>query len=273
MAEQEPIIIKKVKGKGGGHHGGAWKVAYADFVTALVALFIVLWIIGQSEEVKKAVEAYFNDPVGFSKAAASRGLMPGQEGVVKDSGISKKIVTKAIAPKLKKYSPAEKRQQAREAAREKLENALQGMPLAEKLKDQIRVELYEDKSPGKGDQSGIRVEFQDKEGVEFFKTGSSSPSPEFREILDVLTKELQDMPSNLVVEGYTDSRPFVGRQDYTNWNLSCDRADAVRKILENEGLGKDRVKEIRGYADNRLADPEHPESARNRRVSVLIMMK
>ncbi len=265
--QQQPIIIKRIKKSAEGGHSSAWKVAYADFMSAMLALFIVLWILGQSDAVKQAVAAYFIDPIAFKAQQASPGALNGEPSVLAGTP---KIERKIIPPEEKPPSDLEKRS---EEARETLENALQSLPLAEKFKDQIKVEIIKTQNPGETEHVGVRVQFQDRENKEFFKTGSETPTPEFVELLQAMTRELTNIPSSIVVEGYADSRPYTNRTNYSNWNLSFDRANSVRKIMVDQGLDTNRMAEIRGYGDRQLADPAHPESPRNRRVSVVLLMK
>ncbi|MBF0396064.1 MAG: flagellar motor protein MotB [Desulfobacterales bacterium] len=247
MAEKhEEIIIKKIiKKGGGGHHGGAWKVAYADFVSALVCLFIVLWIMGQSENVKSSVAAYFNNPIGDTESSANQDISDQKE----DDAF---VLT---------------------ATKEKIEKALQALPFAEKIIDQIKVELLEESGLGEVKKKAVRVEFKDTEGIEFFKSGSEAPTPEFKNLLSAVVKELVNLPCRVTIEGYTDAKPILNKGDFSNWNLSFSRANEVRKMMMVEGLNPHQIMEIRSYADNRLAEPGNPESPRNRRVSLLILLK
>jgi chemotaxis protein MotB len=224
--EVQPIIIKK-KIVHGGHHGGAWKVAYADFVTAMMALFIVLWLMGSSEPVKKAVAGYFRDPSG---KAADKGT--GQGGVGENISIRKDDMGKL---------------------KEKLESAMKQSPELEKLKSQVQMTVTGE---------GLRI---------FFETGSSQPSGTGKDMLDMLARELGKMQNRLLIEGHTDSQPFAASaRAYSNWELSADRANSARKLMQEGGLSKDQVAEVRGFADQRLRKPEDPKSASNRRVSIVV---
>jgi len=225
------------------HHGGAWKVAYADFVTALLALFIVLWVMGQDDKVKEAVQAYFRDPTGYSKV----GGVPFSVG---------KGAT--ISPADGAVKAAAERKMEEDLA--KLEEMLEETAELSKFSDQIVFELTDE---------GIRMEFRDAPKFSFFRIGSAQVSPELEEIFRILTPEVVRMNYPVVIEGHTDDRPY-GTKDYTNWELSADRANAIRRTMLYYGLLKERVSEVRSYASTRLLKPAEPLAEENRRVSILL---
>jgi chemotaxis protein MotB len=233
--DAQPIIIKK-KVVHGGHHGGAWKVAYADFVTAMMALFIVLWLMGSSEPVKKAVAGYFRDPAGKATEKGS-----GHGGVGENISSRKDDMGKL---------------------KEKLESAMKQSPELEKLKSQVQMTVTGE---------GLRVELLESEIGTFFEKGSSHPSGAGKNMLDLLASELGKMPNRLLIEGHTDSQPFAtSAGGYSNWELSADRANSARKLMQEGGLKADQVAEVRGFADQRLRKPEDPTNASNRRVSIVV---
>jgi len=230
-----PIIIKKKSGDHGGHHGGAWKVAYADFVTAMMALFIVLWLLNSSKQVQEAVGGYFKDPTGTSKKVGSN-LM--------GSGESFQL-SKEDMPKLK----------------EELQMAIRQVTNFEKLKKQIDMTVTAE---------GLRIELLESESGTFFERGDAVPSANGRELLLALAHELDKLPNKISIEGHTDSKPYAGKGSYTNWELSADRANAARRLMQANGVRPDQVSQVRGYADQRLRKPEAPEDASNRRISVIV---
>ncbi|MCE1245551.1 MAG: OmpA family protein [Firmicutes bacterium] len=252
--KSQPIIIKKVKKGGhGGHHGGAWKVAYADFVTAMMALFIVLWIVGQSEKVKVAISMYFKDPEKF-------------EEKVKDGTIVLPVSTGTPSPMpsgnlmLMKTEKDDTEQLKKEA--ENLEKMVTSDPDLKKFKDQIEIKITDE---------GLRIELFEKSsgnGV-YFDLSSAKLKPEAEKLLNKLAGELKKLPNDISVEGHTDARQFI-TQTYTNWELSADRANAARRILLNGGIAKKQLSEIRGYADQKLRNPDSPNDFSNRRVSILL---
>ncbi|MFM2125599.1 MAG: hypothetical protein RL328_2050 [Acidobacteriota bacterium] len=237
MSDQNtaPIIIIKKKGGHGGHHGGAWKVAYADFVTAMMALFIVLWLLNSSAQVKDAISAYFNDPSGTGKERGSSSVGAGES----------LALNKDDMPNLK----------------EKLEQALKQSPDFEKLKDNVKMSVTGD---------GLRVEMLESEKGMFFQSGSPAPSDTGKELIVLLAQELGKLPNDLLIEGHTDSKPFGANAEYTNWELSSDRANAARRLMEMSGLRPGQVVQVRGFADHNLREPDKPGAASNRRVSVIV---
>jgi len=229
-----PIIIKKVSGHGG-HHGGAWKVAYADFVTAMMALFIVLWLMGASEPVKKSVAGYFRDPSG-KKAETGNG----QGGVGENISLGKQDMNQL---------------------KQKLEAAMKQAPELEKLKDQVQMTVTGE---------GLRIELLESEVGTFFESGSAHPTESGIEMLNMLASQLGKMSNKLLIEGHTDARPYASSQEYSNWELSTDRANSARKLMQQSGVRPDQVTEVRGYADQRLRKPDDPNGASNRRVSIVV---
>ena len=230
-----PIIIIKKKGGHGGHHGGAWKVAYADFVTAMMALFIVLWLMNTSEKVQKSISAYFRDPSGSAQQTGSAMAGTGETVSVSKDDMSK--------------------------LKDKLEAAVKKSPEFEKLKDHIQMTVTGE---------GLRIELLETERGMFFDSGSAKPTESGRELLERLAAELGKMPNNLLIEGHTDSRPFGGQRGYSNWELSTDRANSARRLMEENGTRDHQIVQVRGFADQNLRDKDAPEAASNRRISVIV---
>jgi len=229
-----PIIIIKKKGGHGGHHGGAWKVAYADFVTAMMALFIVLWLLSSSDDVKKAVAGYFRDPKGHGKQLGSAMGGSGESLTLSKTNMS--------------------------ALKDKLEQAMKQSPQFEKLKDYVQMTVTGE---------GLRIELLETEKGMFFATGQPEPTATGRELLINLAGELGKMKNSILVEGHTDSKQYQGAQ-YSNWELSADRANSARKIMQENGMRADQVTQVRGFADQQLRIPEKPEDPSNRRVSIIV---
>ena len=231
-----PIIIIKKKGGHGGHHGGAWKVAYADFVTAMMALFIVLWLLNTSQDTQKLIGGYFADPTGKGKDMGT-GLHGSGDTV---------NLKKDDMPKLK----------------EQIERALKKMPQFQALKNQVRLIVTGE---------GLRIELLENEAGIFFESGRAEPTERCRDLLALMAAQLGTLPNKLLIEGHTDSRPFNGERNYTNWELSVDRANAARRFMQNDGLKEDQVAQVRGFADQTLLIPQDPPNALNRRVSVIVL--
>jgi chemotaxis protein MotB len=229
-------IIKKKKAGHAGHHGGAWKVAYADFVTAMMALFIVLWLMSADEKVKEAISAFFNNPTG-----------PGTQTGSAAAGAGNAIqLTKDDMAKLK----------------EKMEQALKTMPNFRDMKEHVEMTITAD---------GLRIELLETEAGMFFESGRPMPSASGAELLTRLAEELGRLPNHLLIEGHTDAKPYVTKDGaYSNWELSTDRANASRRLMEAHGIRSDQVAQVRGYADRQLRHPDDPQSASNRRISVIV---
>ena len=236
ISAQPIIIIRKRKGGHGRHHGGAWKVAYADFVTAMMALFIVLWLLSSSEQVQKAVGGYFTDPKGHGKELGN-----GLHGV----GSESLSVHKDDMNKLK----------------EKLEQAVKDSGSLEKIKEHVVITVTGE---------GLRVELIEGEKGTFFESGSPVPSDYGRTLMGALAAEIGKLPNKVTMEGHTDSKPFTSRTEYSNWELSADRANAARRWMQDHGMRLDQVTQVRGFADQSLRDPAHPDSASNRRITLII---
>ena len=235
-AKTQPIIVIKKKGGHGGHHGGAWKVAYADFVTAMMSLFIVLWLMGSSEKVKKAVAGYFNDPKGTANLLGT---------TMSGDGIA---VTTKINDNMKKL-------------KEKLEEEIKERKELEKLSKQIEITITPE---------GLRIELiEDKNGT-FYQLGSAHLSDSGQELLALLAGELKTLPNALLIEGHTDSTPYSTDNSYTNWELSADRANSARRLLQQDGVRGNQVTQVRGYADQLLHVKSNPYDPSNRRISILV---
>jgi len=230
-----PIIIVKKKVQHAAHHGGAWKVAYADFVTAMMALFIVLWLMTSSAKVRKAISSYFRDPSGSGQQSGSAQAGTGES----------MTVTKDKMQTLK----------------EDLQQAMKRSPEFEKLKDYVQMSVTGE---------GLRIELLESEQGMFFQSGKPSPSDLGEEMIIRMAEQLGQLPNQLLIEGHTDAKPFGKSADYSNWELSTDRANAARRIMETHGLRPGQVLQVRGFADQNLRDAANPEAASNRRVSVIV---
>lgn len=233
--DKEPIIIIKKKGKlHGGHHGGAWKVAYADFVTALMSLFIVLWLMNSSKEIQEAVGGYFRDPYGAAKKVG-HDIGAGDKPLVKKEDLNK--------------------------LKDEMMKAMAKSPDFEKLKSQIEIKVTPE---------GLRIELMESPKGTFFELGKSTPTPALVSILTILSGETGKLPNPVSIEGHTDSKPYSDSTTYGNWELSTDRANAARRLMEAHGLRNGQVVQVRGFADRKLRKPDQPFDASNRRISVLI---
>ena len=232
-AKTQPIVIKRQAGHGG-HHGGAWKVAYADFVTAMMALFIVLWLMNSSKPIQEAISGYFKDPAGTGKLTGIKTLpQPSKE------------ITKQSLDKVKT----------------ELEKAIRQVANFDKLKSQIQLTVTPE---------GLRIELLETKNGTFFDSGKPDPNGNGRELLMTIAEELGKAPNKISVDGHTDAQPFSGGANYTNWELSVDRANASRRIMQQHGLRPDQVAQVRGFADQQPRNAEDPSDPANRRISILV---
>jgi chemotaxis protein MotB len=235
MDNTRPIIILKKKGGHGGHHGGAWKVAYADFVTAMMALFIVLWLLNSSKQVQEAVGGYFKDPTGKSHKVGSNMMGAGENFVL----------TRDNMPKLK----------------EQLQYAVKQMADFEKLKSHIEMTVTTE---------GLRIELSESATGTFFDSGKAVLNSDGSAMLVTLAQQLGKLPNKLSIEGHTDSQPYAPTAAYTNWELSADRANAARRVMQANGVRPDQVTQVRGFADQRLRKSDSPLDPSNRRISLIV---
>jgi len=235
-AKAQPIIVIKKTGGHGGHHGGAWKVAYADFVTAMMSLFIVLWLMGSSDKVKRAVAGYFNDPKGTGSQLGTTMTGTGETVSTLENEQMKKL-------------------------KEKLEAEIKAKKELEKLSKQIEITITAE---------GLRIELiEDKNGV-FYQSGSPQLSASGQELLNLLAGELKTLPNSLLIEGHTDATQYSTDANYSNWELSADRANSARRLLQQGGVRGDQVSQVRGYADQFLRVKSNPYDPSNRRISILV---
>ncbi len=256
MSDTPVIRIVKKKHVHAAHHGGSWKVAYADFVTAMMAFFLVMWIISMDQSTREQIQNYFNDPAsasnspaGISKLAAggTSAIAAGSKGLM--SGKAWGSTAKA----------AQKERLAQ--VRESLQKELAHRPDLARLKEHVSLDLT---------RRGLVIELIEASDSLFFQSGSAELSPETRSLLAIIARELGKVPNSIVIDGHTDSVPYSGRANYSNWELSADRANAARRAMESMGLKLHQVVEVRGYADSQLRDPRHPTDASNRRVSIMV---
>jgi len=215
--------------------GGAWKVAYADFVTALMALFIVLWLMNSSAAVKQSVSGYFKDPRGYTHKL---GAGPANAGESLTANVNQ--------------------------IRKQIEEALRQMPEFHKLRNNVSFSVTGE---------GLRIDLLETQQGLFFVSGSPTPTPAGEHTLALLATEIGKMPNPVVIEGHTDSRPFRDANPasgYSNWELATDRANAARRLLHAYGMPPRQVVEVRGFADQKPLVPQAPDDPRNRRISVVV---
>jgi chemotaxis protein MotB len=249
------IIIRKPRRQAhAAAHGGAWKVAYADFVTAMMAFFLVMWLVAQSQGVRQAVAGYFKEP-GIFDYQKSNGPIPGGNFQLDP----KPVPRLKDSPEGSVVTAKDHESLAKTAGR--LKDLLGQMPEMKKLQRQIEIQMTTD---------GLRIELLEAGDATFFDTGSAALKTDTVTILATIARELGRLQNNVVLEGHTDSRPYSTSDGYTNWELSADRANAARRIMERNGLHPHQVKGVRGYADTWLRVGDKPLDPRNRRVSIIV---
>jgi chemotaxis protein MotB len=271
----QPIIIKRVKKGGHAAHGGAWKIAYADFVTAMMAFFLLMWLLGSvSEGDKKGIADYFNTPLKVALLSAGSGsgdsshvIKGGGKDLTRTTGQVKNGDVQAERNTVNLQAlKAEHRRQEMErlkGLKDKVEDVLASNPKLAAMKSQIRLDMIRD---------GLRIQIVDENGRPMFDSGSALVKPYMRELLAELGKVLAEVPNRLTLEGHTDATPFgAGERGYSNWELSSDRANASRRELIYGGLPEDRVMRVQGLASISLFDSGEPHSPVNRRISIIVM--
>lgn len=271
--DDSTIIIKKIKKGGDGHHGGAWKVAYADFVTAMMAFFLLLWLLAStSESQKEGIAEYFTPTVGLRDSMGigfEGGESPNQEGIKKDDSSPLSIVQNASpkgqSPEKDKQTLIEADQESQlfEQAREELKKAFEEDPSLRAFKDQIIVEQTPE---------GLKIDVQDSDKKPMFISGSAQMSDFGKLVMEKLANIIEKMPNYISVTGHTDAEKLAARNGtYTNWELSADRANSARRELVRTGMEDERVGKVQGLAATDLLLPEEPMSERNRRITIILL--
>jgi chemotaxis protein MotB len=270
----QPIIIKKVKKGGHAAHGGAWKIAYADFVTAMMAFFLLMWLLGSTTEGdKKGIAEYFQSPLkvamlGGSGSGDSSSVVRGggkdltrETGQVKEGESAAKRASYTLRALKEEQRKAEKARL--EQLKTKVEEVLAENPKLAALGGQIRLDMTKE---------GLRIQIVDEGNRPMFDSGSAVVKPYMRELLRELGDVLTEVPNRLTVEGHTDAQAFSGGdRGYSNWELSADRANASRRELVAGGLSEARMLRVQGLAASKLLDAKDPNGALNRRISIIVM--
>jgi chemotaxis protein MotB len=251
VAEQ-PIIVKKKIIQGHAHHGGSWKVAYADFVTAMMAFFLVMWLLSMSDEVRDKIQGYFNDPLGFTNATPKSKVILTMEGSTKP----KPSVT---ATKGKNGNPFTGEQRTLEAVKDKISRLLTETSMKDLAKD-IRLSMT---------REGLLIQFIEAKGAVFFESGSSQIRPEALKVVAKIAPVLTASKHLMEIQGHTDAQPFGGKIN-GNWALSNERALTLQEALETDQVPDSQFSGVRAFAATHLLDPAHPLSYMNRRVTILL---
>lgn len=292
----QPIIVKKIK-KGGGHHGGAWKVAYADFVTAMMAFFLLLWLLNVStDEQRNAISSYFDPshPVVSQTTSGAGGVLGGlsvapegamvstvqpisatdprgsstnnksskkQGGTEKGEGKGQQTAAEQAIEKAKEEL-RKKEEDRLKKAEEALKKAINDNPELAEMKDNIMIDMTPE---------GLRIQVIDKDGKPMFASGSARMYEKTQKLLTKVGEIIQKEPNELSIRGHTDSVPYGPGADYTNWELSADRANSSRRVLLDSGMPAERINNVVGKADTEHLIPDDPRNASNRRISIILL--
>lgn len=268
------IIIKKIKKGGAGHHGGAWKVAFADFVTAMMAFFMLMWLLGSTtQEQRSAISNYFIDPTappgdGPGGHSANPVDLPGTNGILDGQGPSPFQGAAENAERPSEEKAEELARQAEkerlESLRDELEKAIAANETLAPFKDQLLLDITNE---------GLRIQIVDKENRAMFAQGSPVLENYAKQILHEIVKVINEVPNRISISGHTDQTPYVSKNGYSNWELSADRANAARRELLAGGLSETKIGRVVGLSSSVLFDQQNPFSPINRRISIIVMNK
>jgi chemotaxis protein MotB len=270
----QPIIIKKIKKGGHGHHGGAWKIAYADFVTAMMAFFLLMWLLGSTTKGDlRGIADYFNSPLQVAMAGGSGSgdsssvLRGGGEDLTRTVGQVKRgssdgekrtYTVKAMAADMQRIADEEAK-----LTKKRIEQSLERNPRLRDVKNQVKMDVTSD---------GLRIQIVDDKNRPMFDSGSTVVKPYMRELLNEIAKVLNDVDSKVTLSGHTDSSPFsAGDRGYSNWELSTDRANASRRELVAGGIAENKILRVVGLAAMVPYEPANPDAPINRRISIVVM--
>jgi chemotaxis protein MotB len=272
---QKPIIVKRIKKGGHGHHGGAWKIAYADFVTAMMAFFLLMWLLGSTAKGDmQGIAEYFKTPLkvamqgGSAAGMSSSILQGGGQDLTRRNGEVKRgdVVAdkKNVDLKAAKAAVEQAEQQRLQQLKQRIEQTITANPLLRKYKDQLLLDITTE---------GLRIQIVDEKNRPMFPGGSAELQPYTRDILDVLGLVLNDVPNRIGLSGHTDSTPYMTASGYSNWELSADRANASRRELVRGGMSDEKVLRVVGLGAAVHLDRKDPFNPINRRISILVMNK
>ncbi|GGI99871.1 flagellar motor protein MotB [Halopseudomonas pertucinogena] len=274
MSSDQPIIVKRVSRRAGAHHGGSWKIAFADFAIAMMAFFLVMWLVTvATPEQLKMVSAYFKDPINFDGGSPhpidlGGSPTPAPQRTLNEENLIEIEPLDADQP-MDMASPVEEQQrpdviELRELdlLLQELQNKIDTEPVLQRFREQILMEFT---------MEGLRIQIVDAENRPMFASGSPDLQPYFEDILLALSDTIAKSPKKISISGHTDAMPYVGRRDYGNWELSTQRANAARRTLEAAGYPPQQVARVVGYADSALFDEANPLNPINRRIDIVVM--
>lgn len=272
MDTNQPIIVKRVKKIAAGHHGGAWKIAFADFAVAMMAFFLVMWLMSSATpEQKKAISGYFQDPIGFSES--------GTPYVIDLGGTPTPAPDKTLNPEVSDEISLDSQTLTEQQAQklfEQLELERFDMLLVElqrKINDDIALQPYKDQILMDVSRDGLRIQITDAANRPMFDLGSARLQPYFEDILYIMADTIRALPNRISIGGHTDAKPFASNSGFGNWELSANRANAARRALHAGGLEDDKIARVAGYASSILFDQADPYNPNNRRIDILVLTK
>ena len=272
MDTNQPIIVKRVKKIAAGHHGGAWKIAFADFAVAMMAFFLVMWLMSSTTpEQKKAISGYFQDPIGFSESASPYVIdLGGTPTPAPDKTLNPEVSDQVtIDPQT--LTDEQAAQLFEQLERERLDILL--VELQRKINEDIDLRPYKEQILMEVSRDGLRIQIVDAANRPMFDLGSARLQPYFEDILYIMADTMRSVPNKISVGGHTDAKPFASNSGFGNWELSVNRANAARRALHAGGLNDDKVARVAGYASAALFDRADPYSPSNRRIDILVLTK
>lgn len=264
--DEQPIIVKRVKKQAAGHHGGSWKVAFADFATAMMAFFLVLWLTATaSPEQKLAVQGYFRDPVGYTEGGAQNPVDLGGSASVVEASDADQAESQIRIDDTQVETLAEQLEKRQmEELFQDLKEQIENSETLQEFKDQLLIDITDE---------GLRIQIVDRSQRPMFDSGSAQLKYYSQDILFELAKPLGSVSNKLSITGHTDATPFGGRPGYTNWELSADRANTARRALVAGGVRPEQIGRVVGLSDSVLFDQDDPQAPVNRRISIIVLNK
>lgn len=273
LTPPRPIIIKKVKKNAHDFHGGSWKVAFADFATAMMAFFLLLWLMGNTSEAEKqAISGYFNDPAGVANQAGATPSIIGEGGA--DAAVIEMNAPKSepveipteVPRELNKQEITDRAEMLEQLSLETLKKELEELVFTNDAFKDFKEQVYIDITP-----SGLRIQIVDKDKRPMFDSASAELKYYSKNILRGLAKALFEVPNKLSITGHTDATPFTDREDYGNWELSADRANAARRVLNSSGITEEKIARVEGFSSSILFDKKNPFAPINRRIAIIVL--
>jgi len=273
---QRPIVVRRVKKGGHGHHGGAWKIAYADFVTAMMAFFLLMWLLGSTTKGDlNGIAEYFQTPLqvalsgGSGSGDASHLVKGGGKDLTRLEGQVKRGEMEApkrtVNLKAAQAELARIEKQKLSELKGRLEAVIESIPALQQFKNQLLIDITID---------GLRIQIVDEQNRPMFASGSAALQPYARDVLREIAKVLNDVPNRISISGHTDARPYSGgERGYSNWELSADRANSSRRELMAGGMEETKIARVVGLASSVLFDPQDRFNPINRRISIIVMNK